>query len=195
MSLSLAQAKIVDDCTDAVRIARMDFNAPRVKIFNDYVVKFNQKINILNEGDTQAFVYDEALKSAPNAPRVPKVYECFSWNNMEYLAMERIDCPDVASWIDAASDSERQSRTDMACEKVATALDWLFNLSAPPDAPIGMIEGAYTLAAIGQPRLRRSGGARHRFFGQDLEAPLRYTSALALQRFINKVRLYVLAFL
>jgi hypothetical protein len=186
MSLSLAQAKIVDDCTDAVRIARMDFNAPRVKIFNDYVVKFNQKINILNEGDTQAFVYDEALKSAPNAPRVPKVYECFPWNNMEYLAMERVDCPDVASWINAASDSERQSREDMAYEKVATALNWLFNLSAPPDAPIGMIEGVF--AAGRQPRLRRSGGARHRFFGQDFEAPLRYTSALPLQRFINKVR-------
>jgi hypothetical protein len=194
MSLSPAQAKIVDDCTDAVKIALMNFKAPRVQIFNDYVVKFNQATNILNEGDTQAFVYKEALKDAPNAPRVPKVYECFSWDNMEYLAMERIDCPDLASWINAASDSERQSREDMASEKVATALEWLFNLSAPLDAPTGMIEGAYTLVASGHPRTRTSAGARHRFFGADFEAPLRYTDALALQRYINKVRSYASAF-
>src|SRR5258708_40080227 len=53
------------------------------------------------------------------------VYECFSWEGMECLAVERVDLPDVASWITAASDSEQQSRIDMACEGVASALDWL----------------------------------------------------------------------
>jgi hypothetical protein len=182
MSLSLAQAKIVNDCTDAVRIAMTNFEIPRVKIFNDYVVKFNQ-MNILNEGDTQAFVYKEAF-SNPNAPRVPKVYECFSWNGMEYLAMERVHLPDVETWInDAASDSEeRQSRFDMACERVAAALNWLFNLSPPQDVKIGMLEGAY---ASGHARAG-SGRAWHPFFGYS-EAPFRFTDALALQRYINKV--------
>ena len=77
-------------------------------------------MDILHEGDTQAFVYKEVLKDSPNAPRIPQVYACFSWDNMDYLAMERVDCPDVGSWINAASDSERQSRADIACEKVAT---------------------------------------------------------------------------
>ncbi len=100
MSLSPAQSKIVADCADAVRIAKTNGDAPHVKIFNDYVVKFNQT-DILNEGDTQAFIYKEALKCSPNAPRVPKVCECFSWNGMEYLATERVDLPEVASWIEA----------------------------------------------------------------------------------------------
>ena len=71
------------------------------------------------------------------------VYECFSWEGMECLAVERVDLPDVASWINAASDSEQQSRTDMACEGVASALDWLLNLPAPLGAQIGLLQGAY----------------------------------------------------
>jgi len=56
MSLNPAQAKIVDDCTDAVRIAKTNGHARRVKIFNDYIVKFN-RTDILHEGDKQTFVY------------------------------------------------------------------------------------------------------------------------------------------
>lgn len=121
MSLSPAQAKILSDCADAVQTTKTSCNAPHVMIFDNYVVKFNQ-MHILNEGDTQAFVYKAALKDSPNAPRVPEVYECFSREGMRYLAMECVDLPEVASWINAASESERQSRTDISCEGVATAL-------------------------------------------------------------------------
>ncbi|KAG8863072.1 hypothetical protein FRB96_009252 [Tulasnella sp. 330] len=93
MSLSPAQAEIVFNFNDAIRIATTDYHAHRGILLDDYVVKFNQ-INILSEGDTQGFVYKEAFKGSPNAPRVPEVYECFSWNGMEYIAMELIHLPD-----------------------------------------------------------------------------------------------------
>jgi len=100
--------------------------------------------------------------------------------------MERVDLPDVASWInDAASDSERQSCTDVACEGVAAALNWLFNLPAPPGAHIGLLEGVYTLAGSDPARRARSGCAYHLFFG-DIRAPFRFMDALALQKYANK---------
>lgn len=36
--------------------------------------------SLYNEADTQVFVHPEALKSSLDAPRVPEVYGCFSWD-------------------------------------------------------------------------------------------------------------------
>lgn len=103
---------------------------------------------------------------------------------MQYLAMERVDLPTVESWInDASSIVEQQSRTSMASQGVANALSWLFNLSVPLDAHIGLIEGTHTLAESERVRAR-SGCTHHAFFG-DSRAPFRYTSAIALQQYIN----------
>jgi hypothetical protein len=155
-----------------------------VVILNDYVVKFSNR-NMLNEGDTQAFVY-EASKCSSNAPRVPKVYECFSSESVEYLAMERVHLPTVESWInDTSNVDEQESRTNIAAEGVANALSWLFNLSVPLDSRIGLIEGKYALTQSEDVRAK-TGRARNRLFG-DFSAPLRYTSAVALQHYINKV--------
>ncbi len=108
----------------------------------DYVVKFSEG-GIFNEGDTQAFVY-AASKSSPGAPPVPQVYDCFTWDGMQNLVMERIDHPSVEAWInDAASEAESQSRFDMACGAVAHALRWLFSLSPPLGAEIGLLEGPF----------------------------------------------------
>ncbi|KAJ7489541.1 hypothetical protein FB451DRAFT_1225188 [Mycena latifolia] len=183
IQLTKEQVEIVNMCANGVRKAREDPSAPRVLIFRTVVVKFNAK-NILNEGDTQAFVYD-ALKSLPNAPRIPKVYNCFSWDDIQYLAMEKVDFPTVEAWIGCARDkAEMQSRFDMACQAVAAALDRLFNLPPPTGAEIGLIEGAY--ARTQSERVRTtSGRARHPFFG-DSNAPYRYTNALALEKHINK---------
>ncbi|KIY43918.1 hypothetical protein FISHEDRAFT_77841 [Fistulina hepatica ATCC 64428] len=137
-----------------------DFSAPRVLSFDDCVVKFRDA-DLLNEGDTQAFVYAAALQSSPNAPRVPEVYGCFSWDGIQYLVMERVNLPTVEAWIrDAVSEAEAQSRFDKACQAVANALRWLFALSPPVDSEIGLIDGA---------------------------APFRYTGAPALERHINTV--------
>ena len=160
------------------------FSAPRVLFFDACVVKFHQE-DILNEGDTQAFVYEQ-FKKFPNAPNVPEVYECFSSDCIQYLAMERIHLPTVETWVNSAhNEAEAQSRVDSAHKAVADALKWLFALSPPAGADIGLIEGAYAQTQSEEVRAR-SGCARHPFF-KDCTAPLRYTGAPALQRHIFKV--------
>ncbi|KAG8954989.1 hypothetical protein FRC04_010473 [Tulasnella sp. 424] len=182
-SLSPNPAAIVSRCAAAVQIAMRDFSVPRVLLFDDCVVKFNDT-DILNEGDTQAFVYAAALKSSPNTPRVPEVYECFSCDGIQYLVMERVNLPTVEAWIkDAASEAEAQSRFDNACQAVANALRWLFALSPPVGSEIGLIEGAYAQTQSAAVRAK-SGRARHPFFG-DYSAPFRYTGAPALERHIK----------
>ena len=185
MQLSANQAAIVSNCAVAVQTAMRDWSVRRVLLFDNYVVKFNDA-DILNEGDTQAFVY-AALKNSPDAPHVPEVYECFSWDGVQYLVMERVGLPTVETWVnDANNEAETQSRIDMACQAVANALRWLFILSPPVGAEIGQIEGAYAQTLSSDIRAR-SGCARHPFFGVGSHAPYRYTDAPALQRHINKV--------
>lgn len=184
--LSAQQAAIVRDCADAVRTATRDCSAPRVLFFDTCVVKFNEE-SILNEGDTQTFVY-EGLKSFPNAPSVPEVYDCFSCNRMQYLVMERVEFPTVETWINSAIGKvEAETRFDMACQAVAAALRCLFALSPPVGADIGLIEGAYARTQNEDLRAT-SGRAYHPFFGNS-HAPFRYTDAPALQRHIIKVQL------
>ncbi|KAG8950613.1 hypothetical protein FRC04_007237 [Tulasnella sp. 424] len=182
-SLSPNPAAIVSRCAVAVQIAMRDFSAPRVLLLDDCVVKFNSA-DILNEGDTQAFVYAAALKSSPNAPRVPEMYGCFSWDGIQYLVMERVNHPTVEAWIkDAASEAEVQSRFGKACQAVANALRWLFALSPPVGSQIGLIDGAYAQTQSDAVRTR-SGRALHPFFG-DSSAPFRYTGAPAPEPDIN----------
>ena len=157
---------------------------PRVLIFDEYVVKFNRE-DLLNEADTQAFVY-EGLKGSPGAPRVPEVYGCFTWERMQYFVMERIRLPTVETWIkDATSEAESQSRFRTACQAVADALRWLFALPLPADTEIGLIDGPYAQTQSAQVR-EGSGCVRHPFFGLD-NAPFRYAGPLALQRHVNEV--------
>lgn len=195
MQLTNEQAEIVATCADDVRKALKDFHAPRVLLFDTRVVKFNDSTDILNEGDTQTFVY-EALKDLQNAPRVPAIYDCFSWNRIHYLVMEKVDLPTVDAWIkDGRDEAERQSRFDMACQAVGNALASLFTLSPPVGTEIGQIQGSYAQTQNERGR-STSGYARSTFFGSidGLRAPLRYTDALALERHVNKVRLIASAY-
>lgn len=57
-------------CAENVGKAREEPPALRVLFFGAFVVEFHDT-DILNEGDTQTFIYG-ALKDLPNAPRVPK---------------------------------------------------------------------------------------------------------------------------
>ncbi|RXW21880.1 hypothetical protein EST38_g3970 [Candolleomyces aberdarensis] len=199
-SLNPYQAEIVERCRPAVRVAAQDFKAPRVVQFEDYVVKFNQNDpSLFNEADTQSFVYATALKSsAPSAPRIPEVYECFLWDKWHYLVMERIQLPTIEDWIKddppsnesrsessaARAQSQSETRFEKACEAVSNALTWLFSLSPPPGSDIGLIQGPYS--QLQSPEVRdKSGYAFNRFFGSHYKAPIRYTNADALERHIN----------
>ncbi|KAL5636125.1 hypothetical protein ACGC1H_004817 [Rhizoctonia solani] len=185
--LTQSRAEIVQRCASGIQAALRDCDAPRVLLFDDYVVKFNQE-DRFNEADTQAFVY-AAFKNSPNAPRVPEVYDCFSWNHWQYFVMERIHLPTVQHWLmDAVSEADHQSRFETACQLIANALRSLFTLSAPPDAEVGLIKGAY--AQTLRPDIcARSGCAIHPFFGS-YDAPFRYTDAAALERHINRAITY-----
>ncbi|KAE9397349.1 hypothetical protein BT96DRAFT_921545 [Gymnopus androsaceus JB14] len=130
-------------CANGIQIALKNYSVPGVLFFETRVVKFSAGADVVNEGDTQAFVYS-TFKSLPYAPRVSEVYECFSWNGIHYLVMEKIDLPTMETWInDARSEAEKQSRFDMACEAAANALRYLFTLSPPGGTEIGLIQGAY----------------------------------------------------
>ncbi|KAE9409669.1 hypothetical protein BT96DRAFT_1012611 [Gymnopus androsaceus JB14] len=99
-SLTSKQAEIVTLCDNDVQIALKNYSIPRVLFFQTCVVKFNTDADLLNE----------------------EVYECFSWNGIHYLVMEKIDLPTVETWIsdsDACNEAEEQSRFDMACKAVA----------------------------------------------------------------------------
>ena len=181
--LSPDRAAIVSSCPVGNSIR--DFDASRVFLFDDYVVKLGGT-DLPYEADTQAFVYTAALNNSQNAPRVPEVYEHFSRNGVHYLVMERIKLPTVEDWIkDANNEAEAQSRFDRACEAVANALRWLFGLSPPVGSEIGSVDGAYAQTQSAAVRAV-SGCARHRFFGAS-DAHFRYTGAPALERHINEV--------
>ncbi|EUC66142.1 hypothetical protein RSOL_507110, partial [Rhizoctonia solani AG-3 Rhs1AP] len=185
--LTQSRAEVVQRCASGIQTTLKDWTAPRVLLFDDYVVKFNQE-DRCNEADTQAFVY-EAFKNSPNAPRIPEVYDCFTWDHWQYFVMERVHLPTVQHWLmDAVSEADQQSRFETACQLIANALRSLFTLSPPPDAEIGLIKGAYahTLRAD---VCARSGCAIHPFFGS-FTAPFRYTGAPALERHINRSLTY-----
>ncbi|KAG8939594.1 hypothetical protein FRC03_006170 [Tulasnella sp. 419] len=98
--------------------------------------------------------------------------------------MERVNLSTVEEWIkDAPSEDEARSRFDKACQAVANALGWRFNLSPSDGAEIGLIEGAYAKTQSTAVRAE-SDRACHPFFGND-SAPFRYTGAAALERHIN----------
>ncbi|GJJ11647.1 hypothetical protein Clacol_005883 [Clathrus columnatus] len=184
MSLSEFQSRIVEECDSKVQVTIKACSGPRVIFLEDYVVKFNHN-DILNEGDTQEFVYEKAVSSP--------VYDCFSWNEVEYLVMERIKLPTVKECIErATSECEEQYRYEKAFKDVAKALGWLFNLSAPDGAEIGLLEGKYALT-MDPKRRAQCGLSPHSYFGRHT-APLRYTDASALERHINKARLTSLGF-
>jgi hypothetical protein len=159
----------------------------RVHFLDRHVVKFNET-DLLHEGDTQTFVYT-ALEGLSGAPHVPEVCACFEWSGMQYLVMERVNLPTVETWIAGAADAhEKQDRTNQACKAVSEALRYLFAVSVPANACIGLIEGNFARQQSAQV-LARSGYAQHFFFGVDFTAPHRYASAHALELHVNKVTL------
>ena len=106
-----------------------------------------------------AKIWQTAAHPHPNAPRVPKVYDCFYQDTITYLVMEYIQ------------GSSPQDITVLH-QQTANAIDWLLRLPAPPDAGIGPLGGGY---------------ARHSIF-QDGEAPLRFSCNEALEIYLNKAR-------
>ncbi|KAG6807405.1 hypothetical protein H0H92_007664 [Tricholoma furcatifolium] len=95
---------------------------------------------------------------------------------MNYLVMEYIPSPIVTlqTWIQAGeSDDEKYDRVDTAVAKVAETITWLYSRLLPPNASVGSVGGG----TICHP-LWEGGGA-----------PFDFTSAAALERYLDKALL------
>ena len=149
---------VVKACATSVTAVRsgLDRDSSRCVISEPYFIKWGYSA-LHHTATTQKYVYDQAAQD-PDAPRVPKVYDCFDRDRITYLVMEHIQ-------VSSPQDVAHLHRL------VANAIDWLLHLPAPPGAGIGPLGGGY---------------ACHPLF-QDWTAPLRFSSNEALEIYLNKV--------
>jgi len=106
---------------------------------------------------TQKYI-SELAATDPNAPHIPEVYSFFTPDFLwAYLVMERIDFTST-------------SVQDLL-QRAAQSLRWLDGLVVPDGATIGSLGG---------------GLACHRLF-KDFEAPLKFSSIVALELYLEKV--------
>ena len=132
-------------------------NSSRCIISEPYFIKWGEP-PLHDDAATQTYIYSQAVQD-PEAPRVPKVYDCFDRDTVTYLVMEYIQ---PSPPLDDA----------YFHQQTANALDWLLRLPAPSGAGVGPLGGGY---------------ARHPLF-KEWKAPLRFSSSQALEIFLNKVR-------
>ncbi|KIY43485.1 hypothetical protein FISHEDRAFT_78345 [Fistulina hepatica ATCC 64428] len=151
--LSEFQQAVVETCSKPIEYA---FSNPDLR-----GIMFDQ-------ANTQKYVYDQTTHD-PSAPRVPKIYECFTYDWMTYLVMELLQATSIREWVEATPD-QRDERWAASYKEVAKALNWLRRLPPPPGAGIGPVGGGY---------------ARHRLF-KDRKAPLKFSSNRALEIYVNK---------
>ncbi|XP_006463809.1 hypothetical protein AGABI2DRAFT_120611 [Agaricus bisporus var. bisporus H97] len=98
----------------------------------------------------------QSAKDDVNAPHIPEVVHFFHRDRLAYLVMKNINLTPPPEDFH---------------ERVAQAIQWLRDCPAPPDgARIGPVG---------------SGPAYHELF-RDIKAPLEFSSAMALERYLNK---------
>lgn len=128
-------------------------------VVNGFFVKFNNYVDIYPEYETLKYI-SRCAKNDINAPRVPEIVHFFHREDLcwAYLVMENINLTPPPE--------------DFS-QRVAKAIQWLHDCPVPPDG--------VRIGPVG------SGRARHRLFWE-FEAPLEFSSILALERFLNRVR-------
>ncbi|KAG6806749.1 hypothetical protein H0H92_010140 [Tricholoma furcatifolium] len=95
---------------------------------------------------------------------------------MNYLVREYIPSPIVTlqTWIQAGkSDDEKYDRVDTAIAKVAETITWLYFCLLPRNASVGSV----------------GGGTIFHPLWEDYEAPFDFTSAAAMERYLNRALL------
>lgn len=128
-------------------------------VVDGFFVKFNSYVNMYPEYETLQYI-SRCARNDINAPRVPEVVHFFNRQDrcLAYLVMKNI------SLMPLPEDFH---------ERVAKAIQWLRGCPIPPDgARLGPLGG---------------GAAHHELFGE-FKAPLKFSSTLALERFLNTVR-------
>ncbi|KAL1730647.1 hypothetical protein EV714DRAFT_210236 [Schizophyllum commune] len=115
-------------------------------------------------GDTVSFASEavtqqelaRVARGEQDAPHVPAIHHIFAHEHLTYAIMEFVETMEVPM--------------DVFVQKVADAVLWLRRQPAPPSVALGPLGG---------------GRAWHKIF-KDSCAPLPFTSAVALERFLNK---------
>jgi serine/threonine protein kinase len=156
--LSDRQLQIAQRCSDHERLTQWDADFRRCVRFEDFFVKYDSFKSMYPEFRTQQYLAQVAVGD-PDAPRVAQVCDFFTLDKMAYLVMEYIEPNSVPV-------------PDLP-QRAARALQWLRGVRLPDDVPFG--------ESLGGGRLR------HPLF-KDFEAPLRFSSIEALERYLNKVR-------
>ena len=134
-------------------------------------IKFDDPETLQPEFLTQSYIYDYAMRHR-SGPRIPQVLHYFEAQKKAFLVLEHIEL------------THPSLITNLA-ERTARALDWLSGVSAPPEDVIGHSKDV--IGPIG------GGPIRHGFFKNN-KAPLVFSSIDALERYMNKVRHYLLFF-
>ncbi|KAG6847416.1 hypothetical protein H0H93_008241 [Arthromyces matolae] len=123
------------------------------------------------------YLYNLA-RDDPQAPRIPQIIDYFPASvdgmDIEILVMEYISPPvvTIGKWINSGhDDTECQRRADVAAEKIAEIISWLYNCPLPLNPPVGPIGGGIIC---------------HRFF-MDAKSPMPFANVAALEIYINKV--------
>jgi len=129
-----------------------------VSIGNDYFVKFGSPSILWPEHQTQSYIFDYA-RSNPH-PDAPRIPQVVRYFRNSWTAYL------VMEFIALTAPP-----LDLI-DRTTQALVWLSNVPPPPNHVIGPLGG---------------GRIRHKLF-DDYEAPLLFSSAEALQRYMDKVR-------
>jgi hypothetical protein len=147
------RAFVIEACAKSV----LSRYSNRFVVSEPYFIKWGDR-SLHHHAETQNYVYDKASEDS-NAPRIPKVYDCFDHDIHTYLVMEYIPM------------LSRQDATHLP-QKTAEAIEWLRRLPPPPGARIGPLGGGY---------------AQHCLF-RDWKTPLRFSCSEALEIYVNKAR-------
>jgi len=153
------RALVVETCARSVSavLSGSDLNFSRCIISKPYFIKWGDP-PLHHAAATQKYVYNQAIQDS-EAPRIPRVYDCFDQDTITYLVMEYIET------------SPTRDATYFH-QQTANAIDWLLRLPAPPGAGVGPLGGGY---------------ASHPIF-KEWTAPMRFSCNEALEIFLNKVQ-------
>ena len=127
-----------------------------------YFIKYDDPSPLWPGFSTQSYIYEYAKHHHDeHGPRIPQPLHYFEAQEEAFLVMEYIQLRD-------------EPTSDLA-ERTAKALDWLSKVPPPSEDVIGPVGG---------------GCICHRFFKNN-KAPIYFSSASALERYMNEVRRYL----
>ncbi|KAH9483407.1 hypothetical protein JR316_0002873 [Psilocybe cubensis] len=162
--LEIVQHCCMEEMKSSVTPARL------CTVMGKYFIKYGFCSYLRFQYHTQKYIYRMSAED-PEAPHVPQPVDFFKASKGEIEDMDDdFSEHDDRRWYFVMENIEGASPADTSYEGVAKAIQWLRDVPIPPGAGIGDLGGGY---------------AHNRFF-KDYDAPLRFESIDALERYVNK---------